>query len=58
MSAKPGFSISDLQSGAKQLNSAEIEKRTESKQATAERETAIITLEQIYNKHDGDLDKM
>ena len=56
--AKLGFSLSDLQQGSKQLQATEVVEKKESKASAAERDAAIEALEQVYRKHDGDLDKM
>ena len=56
--AKLGFSLSDLQQGSKQLQATETVEKKESKASTAEREVALEKLEQVYRKHDGDLDRM
>jgi len=56
--AKLGFSLGDLQKGAKGLQETEVAERHESKANAAEREEGIATLEEVYNRHDGDLDKM
>lgn len=58
MAAKAGFSISDLQQGAKKLNATEVEHRAESKASAAERDAGIEALEQVYDKHNGDLEAM
>ena len=58
MAAKAGFSLSDLQQGAKKLNTTEIEQRSESKSDTAERDSGIEALEDVYNKHNGDIEAM
>lgn len=52
MSAKSGFSLADLQQGAKKLTSVgepEAAKKTESKDA-------LESLEQLWDKYAGDLD--
>ena len=57
MSAKPAFSISDLQSGAKRLNT--VDAPSESKNAEAKPvfdRAALEPLEDLYDKHNGDLD--
>lgn len=56
--AKLGFSLGDLQKGAKGLNETEVAERHESKAVAAERADGIASLEEVYNRHSGDLDKM
>lgn len=59
MSSKAVFSLADLQSGSKQLNS--IPQAKASKAAAADEEpdiAAVAALEEMYNKYDGDLDLM
>ena len=60
MSAKAAFSLADLQQGAKKLNNVgEPEagaKKTESKDDAAAAAAALESLEQLWDKHAGDLD--
>ena len=57
---KPSFNMSDLQSASKRLNSVDssIEaKKADSKPVMDDTErNAIQSLENIYNKHNGDID--
>lgn len=59
MSAKAGFSLADLQQGAKKLTSVgepEAAKKTESKDDAAAAASALESLEQLWDKYAGDLD--
>ena len=57
--SKAGFSIADLQQGAKKLNT--VEPPAESKISTGSKqisEEETRPLEDLYHKHHGDLDAM
>ncbi len=57
--SKAGFSIADLQQGAKKLNN--VEQPAESKIQTGAKsvsEEETQPLEELYEKHHGDLDAM
>jgi len=61
MSAKAAFSLADLQQGAKKLTQvgepeACAAKKTESKDDAAASAAALESLEQLWDKHAGDLD--
>ncbi len=54
--AKPSFSLSDLQGGMKQLNN--VTAPSEAKKASTEdvEQESLRVYEDLYEKHDGDLD--
>ena len=57
--SKPAFSIADIQSGMKRLNSVDPPAESKSKadaKPTAEEEEAMDRMEALYEKHNGDLD--
>ncbi len=56
--SKPAFSISDLQRGAKSLNTAPPaeDKKVDSKASQEVDREALQKLEDLYIKHEGDLD--
>mmetsp|Transcript_9031 Transcript_9031/g.8057 ORF Transcript_9031/g.8057 Transcript_9031/m.8057 type:complete len:108 (-) Transcript_9031:112-435(-) len=57
MASKGGFSIADLQQGAKKLNTVDQIAETKSNNKNIDfDESAIEPLEKLYNKYDGDLD--
>ena len=58
--SKPAFSIADLQSGSKQLNSVPQEKASAKSMAVDEEldATAVAALEEIYERHNGDIELM
>lgn len=63
MAAKGGFSISDLQQGAKSLSSTPAESKNANdhhnkSSSSSEDRAAIEALEDVYNKHNGDIDAM
>jgi hypothetical protein len=59
MASKSGFSIADLQKGAKKLNTVEPpSEKAQAKSAPPLNEDEVKALEDLYAKYDGDLDKM
>eukprot|EP01031_Cornospumella_fuschlensis_P036710 gene36710-44532_t len=56
--AGPGLSISDLQSAAKKLNTVDEPADRKPAKADASERSAIEALEDLYDKHDGDLDRI
>lgn len=56
--SKSAFCISDLQKGAKRLQSIEAKMDSDSKSSSDFNEVELQSLEQLYADHNGDLDKM
>jgi hypothetical protein len=56
--SKAGFSIADLQKGAKRLNAVETDEKAESKKPDEIAQQDLQALEDLYNKYSGDLDLM
>jgi hypothetical protein len=56
--SKAGFSIADLQKGAKRLNTVETDEKAESKKPDEIAQQDLQALEDLYNKYNGDLDLM
>ncbi len=56
--AKGGFSLADLQGGRKALNSVQTPAEAKGGGVDEEELAALRQMEDLYNKHDGDLDKI
>ena len=56
--SKSGFSIADLQQGAKKLNTVEPPSEKSQAKAAPLNEDEVKALEELYTKYDGDLDQM
>jgi mannose/fructose/N-acetylgalactosamine-specific phosphotransferase system component IIB len=56
--SKAGFSIADLQHGAKKLNTVEPPSEKAQAKSVVLNEEEVQALEELYQKHDGDLDLM
>lgn len=56
--SKSGFSIADLQQGAKKLNSVEPPSEKAQAKAAPLNEEEVKALEELYTKFEGDLDQM
>jgi hypothetical protein len=58
--SKGGFSAADLQRGMKMLNSApeRVESKAESKSGSEFEKETLRSLEELYEKYEGDLDLM
>ncbi len=56
--SKSGFSIADLQQGAKKLNTVEPPSEKSQAKAAPLNEDEVKALEVLYTKYDGDLDQM